>query len=83
MEYDRIAANAQILAEIEAFIERYNARHPRPEGYLPAMGPSLFGRLATNNPALVGRLREGSDIKQSTLYRIRAFMAAEDADLIE
>jgi hypothetical protein len=72
MEYDRRQANAPLVADIEAWIARYNQRHPS----LPAMGPTRFGKLAINDPGLLGNLRDGRQINMQTLWRIRQFMAA-------
>lgn len=55
---------AKLLAEIEAFLTE------------TGMYPSHFGRDSVNDPALIGRLRQGGDIKLSTADRLRAFMLA-------
>lgn len=45
-------------------VERYLAKH--------GMAPSRFGFLATNNPNLVWRIREGARFHDKTLKRIEA-----------
>jgi hypothetical protein len=40
------------------------------------MKPTMFGVLAVNDGHLVRDLRAGTDIRASTIDRVRAFMAA-------
>lgn len=56
-----------LLSEIEAFLGE------------TGMTPTAFGEKATNDKALVPRLRDGRDLKATTIDRIRAFMAKERA----
>ena len=56
----------ELLAEIEAFLLRHD------------MYASIFGRNATNDTALVSRLRAGRDIHLATADKIRAYMRRID-----
>jgi hypothetical protein len=57
------------LAEVEAFLGRSG---------LPA---STFGARALNDPQFVFDLRAGRAVRLTTVDRVRAFIAAEDAAL--
>ncbi len=56
----------QILAEIEAFLERHK------------MSAGEFGIQCMRNPSFVYRLRRGQGILDSSIDRARAFMAEHD-----
>ena len=43
-----------------------------------AMAPTRFGRLAVNDPRLVGDLRNGREPGARVIARIEAFLAAEN-----
>jgi hypothetical protein len=58
-------AMAGLLKEIQAFIDA------------TGMGPSYFGKLATGNSELVGRLKEGSEIRRSTEAAVRKYLKEE------
>ncbi len=55
----------KILTEIDAFLAEVG------------MSDSTFGRLAVGNWRAVKRLRQGLDVRVSTLDKLRAFMAEE------
>jgi hypothetical protein len=52
----------KLLADIEAFIEK------------AGLAASKFGVLTMNDPAFVGRLRSGGDVRTETAAKIRAFI---------
>ena len=58
----------ELLREIDAFIERQG------------MNPSDFGWSAIGDRNLYRHLKNGRDLRLSTLDRIRAFMSKEGAD---
>lgn len=53
----------RLLRDIEDFLTRVG------------MAPSMLGKLAANDTALVGRLRAGSDIRMGSAERLRRFMS--------
>lgn len=65
--YARIMSRDQLLAEIEAFLVRHNMR------------PTRFGLKAMNDGKFVFMLREGVDIRLSSVDRVRKFMADWEA----
>lgn len=54
----------QVLAEVEAFMERMDMR------------PTTFGMLAMGDKGFVFRLREGRPVKTTTIDALRLFMSA-------
>lgn len=54
-----------ILPKIQKFLRR------------SGMPPTKFGRLAVNDPRLVGDLRNGREPRTETVRRIEAFLAAQ------
>lgn len=62
-----ITVREQITDEIDAFLER------------TGLTPTTLGRLAVNDLSFVQRLRDGADIRASTIDRLRAFMANYEA----
>lgn len=52
-----------IIQEIDEFLAKHT------------MAESQFGKLAVNDRHLVKQIREGRDLRLSTVERIRAFMA--------
>lgn len=59
----------RLIDEIEAFLK---ARE---------MSATAFGRLALNDPPFVAQLRAGRDVKESTIERVRAFIAGHTAEI--
>lgn len=59
----------QILAEIEAFLVRHD------------MSAGTFGIKCMRNPSFVYRLRNGQGILDSSIDKVRAFMADYDRPL--
>ena len=59
----------QILSEIEAFLKRHS------------MSAGDFGIQCMRNPSFVYRLRRGQGILDSSIDRVRAFMADYDRPL--
>ena len=57
-----MTARETLLAEIEAFLERHDLR------------PTTFGRLASNDTALVSRIRNGANVRLDTADALRLFM---------
>lgn len=53
--------------EVERFLQR------------TGMPPTKFGRLAVNDPRLVGDLRNGREPRSATARRIVAFLRSEGA----
>ncbi len=51
-----------IITQIESFLSEHN------------MAAATFGKLALNDPALVIDLKNGRDLRQSTVERLRRFM---------
>ncbi len=47
-------------------VERYLRKHDLPQ--------TKFGRLAVNDPRLVGDLRNGRELRTGTLKRVEAFL---------
>ncbi|MEG3179374.1 hypothetical protein [Sphingomonas sp. LT1P40] len=47
-------------------VERYLRKHGLPQ--------TKFGRLAVNDPRLVGDLRNGRELRTGTLKRVEAFL---------
>ncbi len=66
----QIPTHEEVLGTIDAFLDRH-----------PAIGPARFGRDATGEPGLVGRLRKGSTPTLKVLNRIKAYMDAKDAEV--
>lgn len=66
-----IPTHDEVLGTIDAFLDRH-----------PAIGPARFGRDATGEPGLVGRLRKGSTPTLKVLNRIKAYMDAKDAEVV-
>lgn len=56
-----------VLRDVEKFLRQTN------------MPPTKFGRLAVNDPRLVGDLRNGREPRMRTVARIRAFLEAQKA----
>ncbi|WP_210358675.1 hypothetical protein [Sphingomonas beigongshangi] len=54
-----------LLADINAYLRRHG------------MKPSVFGRLAVNDPRLVRDLREGRLPRAALTARVRAFMGEQ------
>lgn len=54
----------QFLAEIEEYLASM------------AVAPSMFGRIALNDPGFVYRVRNGGECRPSTMDKVRAYMAA-------
>ena len=52
-----------LIDEIEAFLERTK------------MSATAFGKIALNDPPFVQQVRDGRDVKWSTVEKVRAFMA--------
>jgi hypothetical protein len=52
----------KLLADIEAFIEK------------AGLAASKFGVLTMNDPAFVGRLRSGGDVRTETAAKVRTFI---------
>ncbi|MFL9841325.1 hypothetical protein ABS767_10145 [Sphingomonas sp. ST-64] len=48
-------------------VERFLRRHDMPQ--------TKFGRLAVNDPRLVGDLRRGRELREVTRKRVEAFLA--------
>ena len=48
-------------------VERFLRRHDMPQ--------TKFGRLAVNDPRLVGDLRRGRELREDTLKRVEAFLS--------
>ena len=67
-----IPTHAQLLARIEAFLDRHE------------MAESRFGREAINNPAFISNLRKEPPVSPTleTLNRVGAFMDRTDADAL-
>lgn len=59
-----MTAREQLLSEIEAFLVKQDMR------------PTMFGRLASNDTALVSRLRAGANVRLDTADNLRAFMSS-------
>ncbi len=59
----------QVLEEIESFMARHG------------MSAGDFGIKCMRNPSFVYRLREGHDIRASSIDKVRAFIAARDRPL--
>ncbi len=57
-----------LLQEIEAFLEAQS------------MSATAFGTKALNDPPFVQQLRNGRDVKMSTVEKARAFMRDFEAD---
>lgn len=57
-----MTARETLIKEIEAFMAEHHMR------------PTMFGKLALNDPALMGSLRSGRDVKLETADRIRKYM---------
>lgn len=57
-------ARDRMIQDIEAFLVEHGMR------------PTIFGKLALNDPALMGSLRQGRDLKLETADKIRRFMAS-------
>lgn len=57
-----MSTNETLIADIEAFLERF------------AMPPTQFGLRAIGDAKLVSELKEGRDLRTSTVERIRNFM---------
>lgn len=57
-----MTARETLLQEIEEFLKREH------------IAPSVFGRMALNDTALMTRLRAGSDVRMETADRLRSFM---------
>lgn len=53
----------QIAAEIEAFLEE------------SGMPPATFGRKAMSDPTFVWKVRNGHDVRSSTIDRVREYIA--------
>jgi hypothetical protein len=60
-------STGSVLSEIEAFLRE------------SGMGASYFGKTATGNSELVGRLRSGGRVWPETETKIRKFIATERA----
>jgi ketosteroid isomerase-like protein len=56
-----------LLNDIEAFIERHQ------------MKPSAFGRKFNNDGHFLNQIRNGRDLRMSTVTELREFMDAHDA----
>lgn len=56
-----------ILTEIEGFCERHGLAETR------------FGEMAMGDKPFVRQLREGRDVRMSTVEKVRAFMASYEA----
>ncbi|MBO9711404.1 hypothetical protein [Sphingomonas sp.] len=54
-----------VLRKVEKFLRKTD------------MPPTKFGRLAVNDPRLVGDLRNGREPRARTVQRIEAFLAAQ------
>lgn len=52
----------QLVRDIEAFLREHGMR------------PTMFGKLSLNDPALMGELRKGRDLRTETVDRIRKYM---------
>lgn len=57
-----------ILTEIEGFCQRHGLAETR------------FGELAMGDKPFVKQLREGRDVRVSTVEKVRAFMASYEAE---
>ncbi len=55
-----------LLAEVNAFLARHK------------MAPTTFSRAANKNANLYARLRDGADIKHSTVLAVQKWMRAYD-----
>ncbi|GAA0745082.1 MULTISPECIES: hypothetical protein [Sphingomonas] len=65
-----VPTHEEVLRTIDAFLERH-----------PKIGESRFGRDATGEPGLLGRLRAGSTPTLKVLNRIKSYMDDRDATL--
>ena len=61
-----VMTQTELVEKIDAFLERHD------------IGESRFGRDATGEPGLVGRLRKGSSPTLDILNRIADFMREKD-----
>jgi len=52
-------------------VERFLRRHDMPQ--------TKFGRLAINDPRLVGDLRRGRELREETRKRVEAFLSKPQA----
>ena len=65
-----VPTHEEVLRTIDAFLDRH-----------PKIGESRFGRDATGEPGLLGRLRNGSTPTLKVLNRIKSYMDEKDAAL--
>ena len=65
-----VPTHEEVLRTIDAFLDRH-----------PKIGESRFGRDATGEPGLLGRLRAGSTPTLKVLNRIKSYMDERDAAL--
>ena len=61
-----MSVSAQVLSEIEAFLQRAQ------------MAPSSFGKRALNDERFVFRLRKGGNVTAKSLDRARDFIRSRD-----
>ena len=60
-----MSTQAQLLAEIEAFLSQRR------------MAETTFGRLAVNDGKFVGRLRGGANMTLATVEKVRRYLASQ------
>jgi predicted transcriptional regulator len=59
-----------IITQIESFLSEHQ------------MAPATFGKLALNDPALVIGLKNGRDLRQSTVERLQRFMREYESNTV-